>query len=376
MLNIEQLGKDYDECLKRINGVYEVFKDYFGEERVDLQNVASKTHYINNYTTLNSVTIIVHFPEVTVTNEYNSSVNITDLWAKIKVSYSGTIRGTFTLNRSSYTKKQWVSDYMHSHIPGIPKTDVSKFLEPCLGTGPIRATIASLATEYDTSLWYLFCRELDVYTKTESIAGVPYRRMSNIGINSTLSPSIIPESSCYINYRIYSNNSNRSMVDDILEPFISSVVNSKVLKFNFKNNRYDLAMDWFDYIINISNIFISWYNTQYEKGIYTYTYRQLLEGDIIIPVNIKNRQIYSIKNTYNGSCITMYNNLPVLNFKNKDILLQIEDDMTETEQANHILNNNLSMAILRALLSIININYGRETAESINTNDTHTRIIV
>ena len=78
-----------------IKQVYDIFNDFFGEERVDLQDT----------------NIIVHFPKVTVTNEYNRSVDITHLWVKVPLNSNGTIANIFCMVRSEYTYQQFVSGY-------------------------------------------------------------------------------------------------------------------------------------------------------------------------------------------------------------------------------------------------------------------------
>ena len=52
------------------------------------------------YTKFHNIFILVHFPHVRVTNEYDRFVDINHLWAKIKVMYDGTLIGGFKLNRS------------------------------------------------------------------------------------------------------------------------------------------------------------------------------------------------------------------------------------------------------------------------------------
>ena len=61
----------------------------------------------------NGIFILVHFPHVRVTNEYDRFVDINHLWAKVKVMYNGTLNGRFTLNRSEYTLLHIRSNYMH-----------------------------------------------------------------------------------------------------------------------------------------------------------------------------------------------------------------------------------------------------------------------
>ena len=93
----------------KINDVYEVFKDYYGEDRVDLQREGT------------SAIILVYFPRVTVTNENNNSVDVTDLYIKTVVQSDGTIFGNFGMTRGSYTLSQVKSGYIHSHARRILK---------------------------------------------------------------------------------------------------------------------------------------------------------------------------------------------------------------------------------------------------------------
>ena len=61
----------------------------------------------------NDIFILVHFPHVRVTNEHDRFVDINHLWAKVKISYDGTLNGGFLLNRSEYTLLHFNSGYMH-----------------------------------------------------------------------------------------------------------------------------------------------------------------------------------------------------------------------------------------------------------------------
>ena len=132
----------------------------------------------------NGIFILVHFPRVKITNENDKFVYANHMYAKICVSYNGSMISRFTLNRAEYSYDHISSDYMHSHIPGIPLRNFTNFMSPCLGNGPIRGTISNLNREYDEDLWGLFCLELDKYIHTESIAGGPYRRLESIYTNN------------------------------------------------------------------------------------------------------------------------------------------------------------------------------------------------
>ena len=68
-----------------------------------------------------------------------------------------------------------------SHVHGIPFNRFTDFKSPCLGSGPIKSTVATLALGYDEAIRQLFCLELDKYVRVESIAGIPYRYLEKIG---------------------------------------------------------------------------------------------------------------------------------------------------------------------------------------------------
>lgn len=373
----------YDRGIVKINEVYQIFKDHFTEDRVDLRNILDKESFCNECSAVStnnygvgdthSPYIIVHFPVVTITNEYNDSVTIKDLWAKVVLTYRGTMKFGFLLNRSHYPRSHWESDYMHSHIPGIPKSRISDFLSPCLGSGPIRDTISSLISGYDELLWQLFCRELEVYVTVESIAGVPYRRLKNIG--ETNHRRTLIRRDCFCTECKYRYN-NSALSKNVLRRFIKYLIDKKCLKFNFNGTSYSIAMSSFDYYINISNIFIEWYNEEFNNKEITVPYSELINKNVIFKVDI-------IDNTIYYSSMPILNNVRredvVLTFKDKPVNLVIEGD-NEVVECSHVLNPNIATAILRSILAIINCKYGRKESRSTegsdNTSNTQYRIIV
>lgn len=157
----ERLTNLYNSFMEKPNIIYGVFKNFFGEEFVDMQNYPSLDEYINNAKMLHSeefimiddtiedssfsrINILVRFPEVRIINENDKYIDIWELYARVTVTYSGTMRGDFRLNRSEYDLFQLRNGYMHSHISSIPFSRLTEFQSPCLGSGPIRGTIATL----------------------------------------------------------------------------------------------------------------------------------------------------------------------------------------------------------------------------------------
>jgi hypothetical protein len=100
-----------------INDIYQQFIDYFGEDKVDLQKYNSRAfkfaHDYSREVHTGDNVILVHWPTVTVTNEYDESVEIWDLYAATVISPSGVLVRGPIFNRSTYDNIQWQSDYAH-----------------------------------------------------------------------------------------------------------------------------------------------------------------------------------------------------------------------------------------------------------------------
>lgn len=130
-----ELEDIYNQIMYYPNKIYEIFCDFFGEEHVDLQNTYDKEEFYNTLKTAyksveelrpnkeacirdyrNSSSypyILVWFPKLKITNEYDESVEVEDFWAKVNITYTGKIHYYFKLNRSTYLNSHIASDYMH-----------------------------------------------------------------------------------------------------------------------------------------------------------------------------------------------------------------------------------------------------------------------
>ena len=199
----EKLTVMYNNLMEKPNMLFDIFKDFYGEEFVDMQGYLSLEQYISEVTSNTSedyillssipllsdrflsIFILVRFPEVRVTNENDKFIDIWELYAKVLFDWKGKFR-EFTLNRSEYNLFQLAHNYMHSHISGIPLNNPTTFQHPCLGSGPIRATIANLADNFDELRWQLFCLELSKYVQVESLSGGPYHILENLGDRNML----------------------------------------------------------------------------------------------------------------------------------------------------------------------------------------------
>lgn len=368
-----ELEDIYNQIMYYPNKIYEIFCDFFGEEHVDLQNVYSKDSlysiikdYFNNdiekiknekslfvrrYKNVSIIPyILVWFPKLKITNEYDESVEIEDLWARVNITYTGKMYYNFKLNRSTYLKSHVNSDYMHSHVCGI--NEYLTFQECCLGTGPIKNTCCSLQVDYDESLWQLFCFELSKYVQTESIAGVPYRRMSSISNNNY---------STKINNFVYRNNYDigaSESVKEVILNFTKDFLKKELLKFNYFNGSYGLGMSFLEYMLVISNYFIEWYNEKAKHNSISITPTELYTNVILLKAKIINNSICLCSNYSSNKISSIYSKLgtTMFNFKGKDVVLNIIDD-SDKDDYTTILNIEIATAILNSILKTLNINY-------------------
>ena len=305
----------------------------------------------------NRIFILVHFPHVKVTNEHDRFVNINHLWAKVKVMYDGTLNGGFTLNRSEYTLLHIRSNYLHSHVSRIPTNDFTQFQSPCTGSGPINGTITALNMNYDEDTWNMFCLELSKYVTVESIAGRPYRYLEKLGTNDMeigADRFIAYLSPSY--YGIVFNFSN-------LKGFVRYFINSKKLKFNYVNESYSIGMSLIEFIVLISNEFIKWYNDQFNKGKLTAKFEDLKRWGILRECIIDNGKIYYDNGRNNVNSYAQYIGKKVCVFKGKEITVDITDIAeVKNENKSIILDTQAALYILTIILKVLNYRYGRNKA--------------
>lgn len=410
----ELVNNLYLESTNRITKVLDVFNDFFGEDRVDIQGRKSleefkdivkeefiydstinyrRSEYFNNKVLelpepvaveiikyvldhektqislmnhiCSDIFILVHFPKVRITNEHDRYVDITHLYAKIPLTYYGQLDGSnFMLNRSEYPVSHMLSNYMHSHVSAIPKYNFTQFMSPCLGNGPIRNTLCALRNGYDEDLWRLFCLELSKYVTIESLSGGPYHMLESIGFSED-----------HAEYTIYNrlpgNISER--FNSLIIAFVKHFINCKKLKFNYVNGSYSVGMTTTEYIILVSNEFINWYNRQYNEGYNVYSYSDLLNSNLLTKVYIINNRIY--ENTNSIEDMSEYIGREVCTFKGKDVTINIIGISDEDRNKCTLLSYSLALYILKTILDIVNYKYGRASATENTQNGTKIRYV-
>ena len=296
--------------------------------------------------------ILVHFPHVRITNEYNKFVDINHLYAKVKVLHNGSMNSYFSLNRAEYTYLHISSGYMHSHVSTIPTSDFTKFQTPCTGTGPINDTISNLSNEFDSDIWRLFCLELSKYVEVESIAGTPYHRLENLGTSNMGAGENV--------FRVVNQLRYEDSIKEMIKEFVPYFIKQGKLKFNYANGSYSIGMSFTEYILVISNEFIDWYNKKFNNKEWKYTFSTLKRSDVLKEGIIANNKIYYENSRRNVNSYAAYNGQRMCTFKGKDVLINIVD-INEVKEDNKsiILNTNIALYILSKILRVINYRYGK-----------------
>ena len=369
----EQIRNKYLTPTESINIVYDIFKDFFNEVRVDLQINKEFKNYLEylleardednlneifNYDlndTLNTVKfkhiyteippffIFVHFPDVTITNEHNDSINIKDLYARIPIYWNGTLNHRFEMIVTTYTRTLFNAGYCHSHLHTL-YGNKPKFDTPCLGTGPLVETCRVLTSNFTEDNWRLFCVELSRYVTVESLLGTPYFRMTDISDKRSNKLINIHKVSNYI----WDHK-------ELLIETIHNLVSKKLLNFKYVNGEYNFANSEAELIRIISNEFITIYNNKFNKKEVNETLLQLANRSFVIKVKYYNDNYY-----YIGSITNKIPSDAVLfTFKGKEIKTIITDDITDIKET-FILNPDKISYIATKLLEFININYGKE----------------
>lgn len=346
--------------MREIDAIYQVFKDYYGEDRTDLK--------LNNGT----YEIYIHWPSVTITNEFDESTDINNLYAKLELNRYGILCGNPTFLKSEYSLLHWKVGYIHSHIQPLygerSNSNNATWRHSCLGSGPINRTISRLRTEHMPeenneeylNIWLMLCFELDKYIHTESVEGVPYFRISSIARhNSNTEIKLYPR---YISFKKSPPNT-LSHIDTLIKKFIKHIIKSNILKFNYINGNYSIGMSNTDLILTLSEVFIEWYNRDENECLRLKNSEDLFEGRIMQKVLYLEGNLYSTisANTDYTNTANVDFNYTLFTFKNNPVKLVISDYSSNTQiNKINILHSEIIIKIIYFILRFINCNYGKD----------------
>lgn len=358
---------EYSRVVEPLKEIKQIVEEFFGEENVDF-NIPSYYLYktmvkkLLKKDTINLDILalddccseamrtlfegfLIHWDTVTVTNEFDESEKIFDLF--VKVYMIGTHVQRFSMAKTTFTQSQYKASYVHSHVP---RSKNIYFSSPCLGSGPIIETISTLETTYDSQIWGLFCQELDSYVKTESVTGVPYIRMSNIKIYDSVEEGTI--NNAYL--KGLSNRAFDGTKECItyIKKIFKEFVNTGSIKFAYKNGSYCYGEPIADIIVKYSNYFIDYIKTNIHTP---RIQRQILNN--LKKASYMNGALWVLSTSEIADLA--YNSSDFILFKGNEYHLKIIENDGNDIQYYYIVDTSIVRILLTKLLLFINCNYGK-----------------
>lgn len=407
----------YKDCLDNVQAVYSIFINTFGEERVDLQlpfteeeftsavlsvsvknvttpvsalrnsphtietlpedQLESCEEYFRNYASriFDNATIMVHFPEVTISNENGRTHLIRDMYAKVGVTSKGKLGVHPQFHRATYTQTECENNYMHSHIPSIPFDDLKEWRSGCLGSGPIRDTIAQLTIDNAWELWTLLTVQLDQYVHVESLTGGPYHRMESLGTTHAGWSEIAEENRWNSGYFPMSSPVGFKMPElggavlreEHLKEFtkhLCEIFPQTDFFLAYSHDHYFWGTSYLETALKMSDLFIDWINEQNAKGEISVSLSDLLDKNILRQSVIRNNKIVTfVKRASSRRDFSGYEGRAMFSFKGEQVRFHLMDPL---EGSGSILPDTLKLlspaliyVIVNAIETQVNLIYGR-----------------
>lgn len=288
---------------------------------------------------------IVYYPEIIITNSNKESHVITDLYVKFSFDYFGKLSNSFKINRGSYSDQEWYSNYKHSHTHGSFPEAICSFSTPCLGGGPINSTIAVLQNATLETFSELeivqFLILIDDFLKWESLEGVPYKHIRDIGNSGshTIVPNRSPTELMHYERRVLEHIVKETdFLEHIKEhTFLIPTVKDGTPKYSILFDEWELQKILFSYYQETINLF----------------------GDILTNLLIYkdslNRVYYKRKTAGNSRPIERYEGQTLFNFKGRDVKLKIHKTITK-EVEDFCINPEILYYLINRLEMLINLN--------------------
>lgn len=297
----------------------------------------------------NSTNIIIYFKEIPVTNEYNKTHLIRDVFYRITFTPNLYIKNTHII-RSTYSEKEIKARYIFSHCSILKVGEkMSEWKILCYGSGPIKRTLDNLANDIDLDLYGLLCNEIVNYLHTESVEGGPYIRLETVN-NTNQNKESLNRSAIILNH----------VTKKVLKDFTSYYISNCDLKITKQGIYYILAENPTDAYLKISNTFISWWNTIYEKDP---EYLQILYDSNILLKKVKlslDNILYREKGYNFNIDAKQHIGWPILKFKDKVIYSNVLLDKKDESKYFIVLNPSVIKYIVNIMLNCLNI-YGNNS---------------
>ena len=385
--------------------IYDALCNRYGEERVDasnlgrvsnitLTNLASRESfnsicefYSLDYTDIDvdndnfiiilyayiNTAFIIKYPFITISNSKREYHTIRDLYVKFEFTSEGRMRETFSMQRSTYSLKEFLYSYKHSHVGAMlissgrrpSRNSIREFSSVCLGTGPIRDIITGLSVPYSEEgfneiAFMQFLNLLDDFVAWESLEGVPYRHLADIPKQNIDNLAIVPEGDLQLYTTSYERERiiNTILQEDVLDK-IQEYLYTIPKVFNglpyivVKCDEYALQKYLITLVDNIPHSLISNSEVIYKK-------------DDFGRITYFRKSRYTIDRELLKESLNEVQNTNLFTFKGEVIKLNIEglevlDNVDSEESYEYFLHPQFISDIIKYTEIIINSKYATQT---------------
>lgn len=296
------------------------------------------------------LTVYVKYPEIIIKNSDNKSHKIRDLYIKVIFNYNGTLKQSFRILRSTFTEKELLEGYSHSHIRSICYKNsgyldkLQEWKTPCLGSGTLLSSLTTTLDypSFDETNIMAYFEAIDAFLAWESLEGGPYMKISNIGYENI-------------------NNITPSVSRPLYNPEIELVVH--LIQDEYFMSQFELVptiiINCAKYDIKINEPFMAQYITLLSKKLGLFQEIEKNNNVVYYHIddfnNIKYFRIFNRENIHN---IKKYKNAYLFSFKNESVRLNIIED-SEKPQHKQTIHPNILHYILEFLKQYITKKNGK-----------------
>lgn len=139
-----------------------------------------------------TVSLVIHWPELLISNHLNNSNLLRDLFLQIHIDREGQISLDIQGARSTYSMPEMAAGYMHSHLPSISFSGGSReplsYQKFCKGSGPIISAINLFNADPNMGNLVSVLYHIRSMASRESLDGGPHIHMSEVSNRSSNIP--------------------------------------------------------------------------------------------------------------------------------------------------------------------------------------------
>lgn len=334
-----------------------IYKVFSSPEKLEPVLAAINTEELL-LTDLPLYSILIHFHDITVTNEFDHTTKIEDIYACVPITPKGTIMKRILWCRTTISRSHWSVGYVHSHvsISDDAADGIFGWVPPCLGDGPICNTISTLSKSFCKDFWSLFWLELDKCIKTESLTGGPFKKLEQLdsSLNFTECYKSFDFTCIYFRYHKYK---------DLINEIVLRLINDVGLKYRYHLDHIEPAVTFVDFTLLVSKMLLEYLDTVTPET--RLNYRKLLEDS----VDLLSVQLSSDRNVFFSYRLgdkfiidETIDKKPTFSFKGEPVKFKIVEDLDIDYQKDllTIVHPRMSAAILHRLTLVINNVYARK----------------